>query len=225
MSPPTWITRPRSCASSSQGETFASWSSAVTTISSPSRRVRPNARLRRKLSDVMLWPKAVSPGAQPRNVAAFSCASSTSSVVRRLVEYGAPMFALSSRRYRPMASMTSSGHCVPPGPSKNASGRSRAEKRARTAETSSAVVLTKPPRRSRSSGAAVWRSASSRRSSRAPPVRAGRAGRRRRASGRCCTSSVVSISTNAWSPSRSRFVTTPCALPELTTFTPERRAE
>ena len=66
---------PRSCASSSQGETFASWSSAVTTISSPSRSVRANARLRRKFSAVMLWPKAVSPGEQPRNAAALSCAS------------------------------------------------------------------------------------------------------------------------------------------------------
>ena len=57
------------------GETFASWSSAVTTISSPSRSVRPNARVSRKFSAVMLWPKAVSPGEQPRNDAARSCAS------------------------------------------------------------------------------------------------------------------------------------------------------
>ena len=91
--------RPRSCASSSHGETLASWSSAVTTISSPSRSVRANARVRRKLSAVMLCPNAVSPGEQPRNDAgrlvrerrrAPSCA--------RLVSYGAPMFALSSRR-------------------------------------------------------------------------------------------------------------------------------
>jgi hypothetical protein len=39
------------------------------------------------------------------------------------------------------------------------------------------------------------------------------------------TSSVVSISTNAWRPSSSRFVTTPWALPELATVTPARLAE
>src|SRR5262245_32582670 len=43
-----------------------------------------------------------------------------------------------------MASITSSGHCVPPGPSKNASRRSSAEKRARTAPMSSSVALTEP---------------------------------------------------------------------------------
>ena len=46
----------------------------------------------------MLGPNAVSPDEQPRNDAAFSWASSTSSPVRTLVSYGAPMFALSSRR-------------------------------------------------------------------------------------------------------------------------------
>ena len=51
------------------------------------------------------------------------------------------MFALSSRKYREIASITSSGHCVPPGPSKNASRRSSAEKRARTEAMSRAVVL------------------------------------------------------------------------------------
>ena len=40
MNPATRTTTPRSWASSSHGETFASWSSAVTTISSPSLRVR-----------------------------------------------------------------------------------------------------------------------------------------------------------------------------------------
>ena len=41
-----------------------------------------------------------------------------------------------------IASITSSGHCVPPGPSKNASRRSSAVNRARTAATSSSVALT-----------------------------------------------------------------------------------
>jgi len=87
-----------SCAISSQGETLASWSSAVWTISSPGRRVRAKARVSRKLRDVMLWPNDVSPAEQPRKSAAFSWARSTSSTVLMLVSYGAPMFALSSRR-------------------------------------------------------------------------------------------------------------------------------
>ena len=75
----------------------------------------------------MLGPKIVSPGAQPRNAAARSWARSTSSSVRLEVSYGAPMFAFESRRYAAIASITSSGHCVPPGPSKNASRRCSAE--------------------------------------------------------------------------------------------------
>ena len=43
----------------------------------------PSARVRRKLSAVMLGPKAISSGEQPRNDAAFSCARSTSTSVRR----------------------------------------------------------------------------------------------------------------------------------------------
>ena len=74
----------------------------------------------------MLGPKATSPGSQPRNAPARSCAVATSSSVRRDVSYGAPMFAFDSRRYRAIASITSSGHCVPPGPSKKASRRSSA---------------------------------------------------------------------------------------------------
>ena len=42
---------------------------------------------------------------------------------------------------RAIASITSSGHWVPPGPSKNASGRSRADVRFRTASTSKATAL------------------------------------------------------------------------------------
>ena len=45
-----------------------------------------------------------------------------------------------------IASITSSGHWVPPGPSKNASRRSSAVNRARTAATSSSVALIGPSR-------------------------------------------------------------------------------
>jgi len=93
----------------------------------------------------MLGPNATSSGEQPRNEAAFSRERSTSASVRRLVSYGAPMLAFDSRRYDEIASITSSGHCVPPGPSKKASVRWSAEKRARTASTSKVIVLIPPP--------------------------------------------------------------------------------
>ena len=60
-------TIPRSCASSSQGETFASWSSFVTSTSSPRSSVRARQRVSRKLSEVMVGPNATSSGWQLRN--------------------------------------------------------------------------------------------------------------------------------------------------------------
>ena len=57
-----------------------------------------SARVSRKLSDVMLGPNATSSGWQQRKRPAVAWARSTSSTVRMLVSYGAPMFALSSRR-------------------------------------------------------------------------------------------------------------------------------
>src|SRR5207237_9714921 len=72
--------------------------------------------------------------------AAVRRACATSASVRRLVSYGPPTFALFSRKYDATASITESGTCVPPGPSKKASGWRRAEKRVRAASTSSATV-------------------------------------------------------------------------------------
>src|SRR6188472_2684126 len=134
-------TIPRSCSSSSHGETFASWSSFVTSTSSPASSVRAKARVRRKLRPVMLGPKATSRASQRRKSAARCLACSIRSTVRREVSNEPPTFALSSRRYAATASITSSGHCVPPGPSKNASGRCSAVNRARTASMSSASVV------------------------------------------------------------------------------------
>src|SRR5207302_423539 len=55
--------RPRSCASSSHGETLPSWSSFVTRSPSPARSVRPTVRSRRALQDYAL---AESPDSPPR---------------------------------------------------------------------------------------------------------------------------------------------------------------
>ena len=59
-----------------------------------------------------------------------------SASVRMLVPYGPPTFAFDSRKYVATASITESGTCVPPGPSKSVSPLSSDEKRARTASTS-----------------------------------------------------------------------------------------
>jgi hypothetical protein len=89
----------------------------------------------------MLGPNATSSLLHPRNSAARSRACTISASVRREVSYGAPVFAFDSRKYPAIASITSSGHCVPPGPSKKASGRWSALNRTRTASTSSAAVV------------------------------------------------------------------------------------
>src|SRR5919198_5996891 len=109
-------------------------------ISSPGRHSRAAVRVSVKLSVVMFAPKIVSSGEQRRNSAATRRDCVTSASVRRLVSYGPLTFAFDSRRYREIASMTESGTCVPPGPSKKASGCLSAEKRARTVSTSNVTV-------------------------------------------------------------------------------------
>ena len=97
-----------------------------------------------KFSVVMFAPKIVSCGPQPRNAAAAWRAWPISSSLWRLLANAPPRFAFDVRRYAEIASITESGHCVPPGASSSAVGVSRAEKRARTASTSSATVLIAP---------------------------------------------------------------------------------
>jgi hypothetical protein len=74
-------TSPWSSATRTQGATLASWSSWVTTISSPRRRVRATAWASRKLSVVMFGPKAISSGALPVSAAAAARAAATTSAV------------------------------------------------------------------------------------------------------------------------------------------------
>ena len=50
-----------------------------------------------KFSEVMLAPKMISSGVQPKNRAEAARASSTSVSSRRLVAYGAPVLPLASR--------------------------------------------------------------------------------------------------------------------------------
>ncbi len=101
--------RSRSRASSSQGATLPSWSSCVTTTSSPARQSRAAARVSAKFSVVMFAPKATSAGVQPRKSAAVRRDCVTSASVLRLVSYGPLRFAFDSRKYVDTASITSSG--------------------------------------------------------------------------------------------------------------------
>ena len=76
MAATTWTVSPLSAASSTQGATPPSWSSAVVTISSPAEKSRPAARVSAKFSVVMFIPNAISAAEQPRNRAASSFAPS-----------------------------------------------------------------------------------------------------------------------------------------------------
>ena len=91
-------TRSWSRASSSHGATFASWSSRVTTTSSPALHSRAAARVRAKLSVVMFAPNTTSSGEQPSQLEPVRRALATSASVARLVEYSPPTFAFASRR-------------------------------------------------------------------------------------------------------------------------------
>jgi hypothetical protein len=84
----------------------------------------------------MFAPNPTSSMAHPRKRAAAARASTTTASLARLVAKEPPRFAFYCRRYDVIASITESGTCVPPGPSKNAVLRSSAENRSRTAPTS-----------------------------------------------------------------------------------------
>src|SRR5918997_2124530 len=134
-------TRSWSAATKSQGEMFASWSSWVTTISSPGRRVRATACASRKLSVVMLAPKAIPSGSAPVKSAAAARPRAITSSESAEVGNAPPRFAFDRSMQAATASSTSRGHCDPPGPSRYAAPLARAGKRSRTAATSSGGAL------------------------------------------------------------------------------------
>ncbi len=109
-------------------------------ISSPATSSRPAVRDSMKFSEVMFGPKITSWGSQPRKRAALASAWATIAATRRLVSYGAPMFALASRRQRAIASPTLSGTWLPPGASKKANPLCRELKRRRDAVGSKVCV-------------------------------------------------------------------------------------
>ncbi len=89
---------PRSAAIARQVETFASWSSVVTRISSPASSVAPIERPRWSVSVDMLAPNLISSGeAAPRKSATAACASAAIASVASLVVNAPPEFAFMSR--------------------------------------------------------------------------------------------------------------------------------
>ena len=111
-------TRSWSAATSSQGDTLASWSSWVTTISSPGSSVRATAWASRKFSVVMFAPKAMPSGSPPVKSARAARPLSITSTAAAEVAKAPPRFAFDSRRQASIASSTCWGTCEPPGPSR-----------------------------------------------------------------------------------------------------------
>ena len=92
--------------------------------SSPGSSVRATACASRKFSVVMFAPKAISSGALPVSRAAATRARASRSIVSCEVLNTPPSFAVPPRRCAAIASMTASGACDPPGPSRNAAASS-----------------------------------------------------------------------------------------------------
>ena len=106
---------PRST-SASQGETLPSWSSRVTTISSPGCSSRPIARLKVNVSVVILGPKTISSAdAALRKVAAASRTCPIRASDRWLVVKAPPWLAFIVRQYSVVRSMTRWDTWVPAG--------------------------------------------------------------------------------------------------------------
>ena len=108
---------PASSAASTHGRTFASWSSFVTTTSSPGPSVRPNDRERCRRSDVEFGPNTISPGSAPVMSAAARRASAISASVSSLAANAPCVLLIPLRRWPAIASITVSGTCEPPGAS------------------------------------------------------------------------------------------------------------
>ncbi len=108
---------PASWAARTHGRTFASWSSVVTTTSSPGRSVRPNDRERCSSNVVEFGPKTISPGSAPVMSAAARRASAISASVSSLAANAPCVLLIPRRRWSAIASITVSGTCEPPGAS------------------------------------------------------------------------------------------------------------
>src|SRR5260370_88436 len=95
----TWrMTTPFS-SSARQGATLASWSSVVTTISSPAFSSRPMARASAKVIVVMFWPKTTSSRSQWKKSAMAARAAATIASFARLVAKAPHALAFAVMKY------------------------------------------------------------------------------------------------------------------------------
>ncbi len=117
----TWAQRtvaPARSAASTQGRTFASWSSRVTTISSPGPQSADSTSASRNVSVVMFGPRMTPSGSPPTRSATARRASVTSSSERALAGNSPPVLPIPVRYAPLIASMTGSGTWVPAAPSR-----------------------------------------------------------------------------------------------------------
>ena len=129
-------TAPAAAAASTHGRTLASWSSRVTTTSSPGRQCDDRVRDRSKVRAVMLRPKITSSGSTLSRSAMALRHSTTISSALRAAAVVLPRLDIGRSIASRMASATAVGVCEPPGPSKKAVPASSAGKHPRIASTS-----------------------------------------------------------------------------------------
>jgi hypothetical protein len=127
---------PAASAAITHGRMLASWSSRVTTTSSPGPHPADSARATSNVSAVALRPKTTPRGSAPsRSARAARVPCTTSSAVRSAAVTD-PRLAIDEVSVSATARATGSGTCVPPGPSKWAVPVRSAGNWARTAATS-----------------------------------------------------------------------------------------
>ncbi len=115
---------------------FASWSSRVTTTSSPGSQVAASERARSNVNAVMLRPNTMPPGSAPRRSPIAARAPSTIASAVRSAAVIVPRLASGEVIVAATASATTAGTCEPPGPSKCAYPAFSDGKCSRTAATS-----------------------------------------------------------------------------------------
>ncbi len=111
-------TAPADFAATSQGRTFASWSSRLTTTSSPTFHVLARARASWYVIVVMFGPRITPPGSPPTRSANARRAASTSASARAEDGNGPCRLDSGTRSVAETARATLSGISVPAGPSR-----------------------------------------------------------------------------------------------------------
>jgi hypothetical protein len=109
---------PTASAASTHGRTLASWSSEVTTTSSPGSQVAASVRATSKVIWVMLRPKTTPAGSACSRSATARRAATTMSSAVRSAAVTRPRLASGDTSVRATTSATGAGTWVPPGPSK-----------------------------------------------------------------------------------------------------------